>query len=339
MEKNNSIIYSVIQNLQLEEKLAGKTILISGPTGLIGSAMISFFIFFNNLHVENPIHIFALTHSVLKANKKWGNYAYIKVVDWNEMWEDQYKEKADYYIHCAAITDSKMFVQKPVDTIDSIVENTRRVLGFIRKSSRCKMLYLSSMEVYGVKKYNNFPIKEDGYGYLDQLSVRSCYPNAKSLAETMCIAYVKQYQCKITIARLCQVLSADFQEKDQRMFAQFVRNAKQKGKIILYTSGDTIRNYCSLPDCISALLCILLKGESGEAYNVADETMEYSVKQIATIVCEQYGSILEYAVSSDKSNGYLPILEMKLDNEKLKKLGWYPQVDLKDILNGKKSAR
>ena len=46
MEKNNSIIYSVIQNLQLEEKLAGKTILISGPTGLIGSAMISFFIFF-----------------------------------------------------------------------------------------------------------------------------------------------------------------------------------------------------------------------------------------------------------------------------------------------------
>ena len=332
MEKNNSTVYSVIQNLRLADKLLGKTILISGPTGLIGSAIISFFIFFNDLHPDNPIQVCALTHTAGKANEKWGNYPHIKIVDWNTTWEDHYKEKADYFIHCAAITDSKMFVEKPVNTIDSILGDSRRVLNFIQKSSNCEMLYLSSMEVYVVKNFANFPIKEDGYGYLDHLSVRSCYPQAKALTETMCISFVKQYQCKITIARLCQVLSTEFQENDQRMFAQFIRNAKIKGKITLYSSGDTRRTYCSLPDCISALLCILLKGESGEAYNVANEDMNYSVKEIANFVCEKYGSTLEYDIQSEQGNGYLPVLKMQLENEKLKKLGWNAHIGLEKIL-------
>ena len=92
------------------------------------------------------------------------------------------------------------FVKEPVETISSIFDGTRNVLDFAKEMKVKSMVYLSTMEVYGIPSVDK--VSENDYGYLDLSSVRTCYPEAKRLAENLCVSYLSEYGVPVKIARL-----------------------------------------------------------------------------------------------------------------------------------------
>lgn len=99
---------------------------------------------------------------------------------------------------------------------------------------------------------------------------------------------------------------------------------------MLNTSGETVGNYCYTVDAILGVLFVLLYGENGEAYNVCNEENSMLIKDMASLVVENFGSgKLEVEIHNDNEQKiYAPINKMYLSSKKLESLGWFPSTNL-----------
>lgn len=167
------------------------------------------------------------------------------------------------------------------------------------------------------------------------MSVRSCYPEAKRLCEALCASYADEYRVPAKVIRLAQTFGPGVPENDNRVFAEFIRCAKNKQDIILQTAGSSKRCYLYTADAVTAILVILLNGESGEAYNAANENTYCSIKDMANLVkneiCNEKIEIIFETNNIKRIKTFMPQMDMKLSIGKLKKLGWIYSVGLKDM--------
>lgn len=323
-------INDFVKSFKLTDDLQNSTFLITGSTGLIGSILIHCLVAMNN-----NIRVIAPVRDIDKAKKKFiGELSHIELFECNIVDFDYGKiENVDYIIHCAAPTSSQFFVEKPVETFNIIVDGTRALLEYARTHPIKSFVYLSSLEVYGSVFDDSEPIKEVFQGYLDPLSVRSSYPMAKRATENMCVLYKSEYNVPVKIARLTQTTGAGISKDDNRVIAQFTRIASQGQDIILRTKGTSSRPYCYTTDCISGILYILLKGVSGEAYNVANEETYISAKGLAILIQESFFPKVKVVFEISDNTSYAPVTKQKLSAEKLRNLGWAPNYNLKDIIS------
>ena len=100
---------------------------------------------------------------------------------------------------------------------------------------------------------------------------------------------------------------------------------------MLHTTGDSAKPYCYTTDCISAILYILLKGEKGEAYNVANQGTYISIKDMAAFLRDNFNPEIDVRFEPHPEMGYAPVTKLHLSSEKLMALGWRPQYDLKEM--------
>ena len=156
-------------------------------------------------------------------------------------------------------------------------------MEFSRKSEVKSFVYLSSLEVYGTITDDSILVTEDIQGYLEPMAVRSSYPMAKRATENLCCLYASEYGVNVKVARLTQTTGAGVSNDDNRVIVQFCRLAVQDKDIILHSSGNAARPYCYTMDAISAILYILLNGNNGQAYNVANEDSYISAKRFGII--------------------------------------------------------
>ena len=313
------------------EFLNNSTVLVTGATGLIGSETVLGILAANRIRNLN-IRVVALVRNYKKAQEIFKNVLArneleIVVQDIND--EISYEKDVDYIIHCASNTSSKDFVEKPVETISTTYNGTNNILKFAKDKKVKSVVYLSSLEVYGNFEKDSL-VKEDEYGYLDILNPRSSYSQGKRLAETLCISYCKEFDVDIKIARLTQTLGAGISKDDNRVFAQFARAALNKENIILHTKGNTIRNYCYLTDAVSAILTILIKGKSSNAYNVANSDTCISIKNMAELVAKENNISVEFQID-DRERGYNPTIKICLDSSKLSALGWQAKIGIEEM--------
>ncbi len=308
-----------------ENNLKGKTILITGATGFIGSYLVLFLAKFN-------CKVVALTTNKNKAQKLFKNLSYVSIVQQDVRTPLKYSGEVSYIIHAASITDSKTFIAEPIKTIDVNLIGTKNILEFAKDKDVEKFLYISSIEVYGIKNFGADVISEDDYGYMDILTARSSYAQSKKMCETMCIAYASEKNVPVNIARISQVFGGIIQENDNRMFAQFIKAAVYKNDIVLHTKGETVRTYCYLPDAAMGLIAILLNGESSHAYNVCNDDMTLSVKQLAEYIAGLFNLSVKFDISDNKNTGYLPTLIMPTTSKKLQNLGWRPSYTLETAI-------
>ena len=193
------------------------------------------------------------------------------------------------------------------------------------------MVYLSSMEVYGTFE-DKEKIAEDDLGYLNPLTARSSYPEGKRAAESLCYAYYSQHGLPVKTARLTLTFGPGISLSDNRVFAQFCHSAMQGKDIVLHTPGATKRDYLYTADAVTALLIMLLKGESGQAYNVANSTTYISIRDMAELVAQTCAAkpikvIID--VPNDISKlGYAPTVKLNLDTARIESLGWHAKKDL-----------
>ena len=144
-------------------------------------------------------------------------------------------------------------------------------------------------------------------------------------------SYYSEYHVPVKIARLTQTFGPGVNYQDGRVFAEFARCAIEGRNIILKTKGETERSYLYTEDAVWAILTILLKGENGQAYTVANEETYCSIYEMASMVAGKYGIQVEIQEQDTASQGYANTLYMNLDTTKLQKLGWNPQVGLAEM--------
>ena len=310
------------------EEFRNKTFYVTGATGVIGSFIIRC-LRHANKHSKLNIKIIAAVRDIEKAEKFFNkkskkNFEFYKNDVTNKI---DYKGYVDYIIHAASNTSSASFVEKPVETFNVAVKGTENILDFAKEKNVKSVIYLSSMEVYGNIDQPK-PLKETDLGNLDLTDVRSSYPMGKRAAETLCYTYAKEYNVPVKIVRLAQVIGANVDYNDTRVYAQFARSIVEKRDIILNTKAATKRSYLYITDAITGILTVLTKGQNGEAYNNNNKDFP-SISEIAQDLTNKYTST-KVVFNLDEKSPYAPETHWILDNSKLMSLGWEPKVTLQE---------
>lgn len=314
------------------QKLKEHTVLVTGATGLIGFQLIKALLAIGN------IRIIALIRNMDKAKRIYTKEEIqnISFVIGDIVEKINIDMDVDYIFHCAAVTTSKMMINNPVETIITSVNGTNNILKLALEKSSKSVVFISSMEMYGAFNSNVGEITEETIGYIDPLELRSNYPESKRLCENMCIAYLHEYNVPVKIARLAQTFGAGILPWENRVFAQFARSVLNETDIVLHTKGLSEGNYCYTSDCITGLFTILLNGENGEAYNISNPKNHTTIANMANMVAENIANNkikVIYDIPESNTYGYAAETKMKLNSDKLQKIGWIPHVDLEESYN------
>ena len=242
--------------------------------------------------------------------------------------------KIDYIIHAASQASPKYYGVDPVGTLSANILGTYHLLELAKLSKVENFLYFSSGEVYGEVTADKIPLNENNYGYLDPVSVRSCYAESKRMGENMCISYAHQHQLHVTIVRPFHIYGPGMSLNDGRVYADFVADIFHNRDITLFGTGTAVRSFCYLTDATLGFFTVLLDGEASQAYNVGNPDDCLSVMELAkrlqSLFSDKKLKIIQK--TRDSSSTYL---ESKIsvnvpDIKKIQTLGWFPKVSIEE---------
>lgn len=310
-------------------EIKGSTFLVTGATGLIGSMFIKCLLRLNE--VKNAgVTIIAIARDSKKALRIFGD----SEVCW--IYQDMQdslclKDYAiDYIVHCASSTSSRFYVEHPVETINTAYLGTNSLLYYATERDVKGMVYLSSLESYGTV-LEDHEMREEDTGIIIPTDVRSSYSLGKRAVECLCHCYAKEYGVHVRMARLTQTFGAGVSLEDSRVFAQFAKSIIKGENIIMHTKGESAKPYCYTIDAIMGIFYLLLKGQDGEAYNIANSSTYISIHDMAIFLANTFGSSTKVVVEEKDNMGYAPITKLRLNTEKLESLGWKPIYNLRDM--------
>ncbi len=314
---------------EFSESLRNKTFLITGATGLIGSVMVKCLLALNRKWVLG-IKVIAVVRDLDKAKTVFADeFAEIEFrkLNLNDITLSVIGADVDYIVHLASPTASKYFVEHPVETLRTALEGTTAVLEYAKNADIMGMVYASSLEVYGSNDTDEW-LDENFQGYVNPVEARSSYNMGKRASECLCHAYAEEYGVPVMMARFTQVFGAGISESENRVFAQFARSVIQGSDIEIHTEGLSAKPYCYTTDAVSAVLYMLLKGQKGEAYNVANKDSYISIRDMANMLRDYLNSNISVAICPKEDQGYAPQTKLKLNTKKIEALGWQPHCSL-----------
>lgn len=328
-------------NMQKElpwDKLQGKTILLSGATGMLGKCLCDMLWEFNSRQQgkEKPIRLLALSRNKESAQKRLEKY-------WEQDWfcyascdvNEVIPElgKAEYVIHAASNTHPLQYANDSIGTITANIIGTKNLLDYAVAHETERFCFVSSVEVYGENRGDVEKFDENYLGYLDCNTLRAGYPESKRLGETLCNAYRQTYGLDFVIPRLSRVYGPTMLQSDTKAISQFIKKAAQKEDIVLKSEGNQKYSYSFVTDAAMGVVYTLLLGECANAYNVADRESDIMLKDLAQCLAQiaKTQVIFELPEESEK-RGYSTATKAMLDTGKLEQLGWQAQVHMSEGL-------
>ena len=307
------------------ENLFNTNILVTGATGLIGSCLVDVLMH----HPSLNYHVYAAGRNEERARIRFQDYQdnpSFHFMKYDVMEPLVSEVPFHYIIHAASNGSPNFFANHPVEVMKANLFGVSHLVEYGMSHGMRRFLYVSSGEVYGECADEKFTEKSSGY--VDCANPRACYPSSKRAAETLCVSYAKEYGADVVIARPCHTYGPCFTESDNRAYAQFIRNVRQGQDIVLKSPGTQLRSWCYVVDCANALLHILLKGTPAEAYNVADEASNLTIRQLAELIAKIGGKKVVMDVDENLIKHNNIISHALFDTSKLKALGWRPLADV-----------
>lgn len=315
------------------KQLQGKRLLITGATGLIGVCLIDALMLYNQQGAD--IHIYATGRSKQSAMPRLGEYfedEHFQFIEQDVCQPLHAWLNVDYIIPLASNTHPLAYSQEPVETIYINIKGAEYAL---QKATECgaTVLYPSTVEVYGnARGDDNFT--EDYTGKLNLATARSCYTESKRLSEALCQSYTAEHRVCVKIARLSRVFGPTMLTSDSKASSQFINKALTGEDIVLKSKGEQLFSYTYAADAVGALLYILLKGENGMAYNIANEDCNVRLKDFAQLCAEWADRQVVFELPSEtEQKGFSIAQRAVLDNTRLIQLGWKPIYNMKDAVS------
>lgn len=322
---------ALLQNIDLES-LQGKRILITGATGMIGVCLINLLMTYS-CQSGHPVFIMALARNEEKMRDKFAAYLskeyFSYVVGDINLGMPPIDGKVDIIIHAASNSHPVAYAEDPIGTIKTNVFGLDHLLDYAAKEKISRFVFLSSIEIYGENTLGKERFTESDCGYIDCNTLRAGYPESKRLGEALCQAYRKKYGVDVVIVRLSRIYGPTMQPDDSKVISQFIRRAAHKEDIILKSDGKTRYSYLYVVDAGTAILTVLTKGISGEAYNAADSDSEISILDLAKLAAQESGTQVTFESPDETEKaGYSNVRKSLMSEDKLKGLGWKPLTGL-----------
>lgn len=315
------------------DKLKNKSILITGASGLIGRFLVDV-LMMKNIKDQLNCRVCALGRSVEKAKNVFDSYwndDNFKFVshDVNEPFVLEEDIHIFYVVHMASNTHPIAYASDPIGTIASNIIGTNYLLDFANRVGCERFLFASSNEIYGENRGDTELFDEKYCGYIDCNTLRAGYPESKRCGEALCQAYVKQKDMDVVIARLTRSYGPTMLSSDTKAISQFIKKGIAKEDIVLKSEGKQFYSYTYVSDAVSGLLTVLLKGECGQAYNIADESSDIMLKDLAELIAEHAGKKVVFELPDQtEAAGYSTATKARLNGNKVKALGWNARYDI-----------
>lgn len=320
----------IIQKIPLD-RFEGSSWLITGASGFIMSYFIRFIIYLNENCLKNKCQLILVCRNKNKLLKRIGaksipSNIYILEQDIND--KISLDIEVDYVIHGASISSTKFFEIYPTEVMMANSIGLNNVCNlFINKNVKA-ILFLSSGAVYGDIPYNCKELVEDSAFPLDFMKIKNCYAESKRFGELLMKSYFKEYGMPCKSVRISHTYGPGIDLEDGHVYSDFVKALLLNQDIVLRGDGSDIRPFCYIADAIVAFIYILLYGEDGEAYNMANNHETYSIYDLATLLISHLSSEKNICV---KRNIIRDIRKQEMtyvNVEKLENLGWNPEIDV-----------
>lgn len=313
------------------ERLRGKTVLVTGASGMIGSYMLNVFARLNDKNDYN-IHMVAILRNPNKLSKELRERKDVDICQNDVTQQIEIPRDIHYVIHAASPASPLIMQNQPVETIAANTIGTFNTLTLAKEKKAEGYLFISSREIYGQPEESQEFFYENTYGFVDQLNPRSCYSEGKKAAETMCVCFKEEYGLNVKIARLAHTYGPGMSMYDGRVQADFLNNVYHNENIVLKSEGTAIRTYTYIADAIAGLLRVLLNSDE-MVYNVGDENGKVSIRQLAEIMVGIYpekGLKLVFDIPKEGTKGTAPYTLGIVNSEKLRSIGWRPQITIEE---------
>lgn len=322
-------IERALDKLELNQ-LRGKSVLVTGGLGLICSAIADLLIIANQKY-QLGVHIYIAARSHSKFEKHFGTIEDVIYVEYDATKNICFNFHADYIIHGASLASPEKYTTEPVETMLSNIKGINNLLTYATQERINRILYISSSEVYGRKEtYDAFV--EGCYGSVNIDSLRSSYTVSKQAAELLCRGFYSEYGVDTVIVRPGHVYGPTASPIDNRVSSDFAYKAANGIPLVLKSSGLQKRSYCYSVDAAAAILTVLLKGNSGEAYNVGTREV-LTIKEMAEIYARVGNVPLEYATPTDMElKIFNPMDNSSLNCDKLERLGFQSSFSAREAM-------
>jgi dTDP-glucose 4,6-dehydratase/UDP-glucuronate decarboxylase len=247
-----------------------------------------------------------------------------------------------YIIHAASIASPIYYRKYPIETMDANVNGLRFLLEYCRRQKESDrpvegFLFYSTSEIYGDPTSENIPTPETYRGNVSCTGPRACYDESKRYGETLCVNFARQHELPIRIARPFNNYGPGLKITDRRVIPDFARDILDGRDIVMHSDGSPTRTFCYIADAIIGYFKILIRGRSGEAYNIGVESPEISMADFAGKLVAIAGELFGYrgkVVKQPSSDAdYLvdnPNRRCPLIGKAREELGYNPSVSLEE---------
>lgn len=320
--------------------LKNKSFLVIGATGLIGTYFIDLLMYVNEKYSLN-MKIIAVARNEKYIKERFIEYLQNKlfeycIIDINQHFK--YSKNVDYILHLASNTHPVSYSKYPIETLLTNILGTYNVLNYAKTLVKNRIIFLSSVEIYGEPQTVNMKFKENDCGYINCNTLRAVYNEGKRAGEALCQAFINDYDMDIVIARLCRVYGPTMRLDDSKALSQFLKNGLEEKNIVLKSEGNQYFSYLYVGDVVNALLFLLMHGENKEAYNISDSDSDIKLKDLAKYIADQNKLKLIFDMPNEiEKKGFSKSSVAILDSKKINELGWKAKYDIfegiKETLN------
>lgn len=278
----------------MQEYFNGKTVLITGVAGFIGSHLAEQILSFGGrvIGIDNFItgrrvnlveQLKNPKFHLLEANVSLPTESYLEnFLDTLKIDGSDFTQ-IDLVLHFASPASPPAYQANPIETYLVNSSGTHNLLSYFEeKNPETRFLFASTSEVYGDPLVH--PQKEDYFGNVNPNGERSCYDESKRLGETICGVFERNYGMDIRIVRIFNTYGPRMRYDDGRILPNFINQALDKKALTVYGDGKQTRSYCFINDLVRGILLLASKdGLKGQTVNVGNPE-EYTVLETAVLV-------------------------------------------------------
>ena len=194
--------------------------------------------------------------------------------------------EVDGIFNLACPASPVQYQKNPVQTFKTNVHGAINMLGLAKRTG-ARFLQASTSEVYGDPEVS--PQREDYWGHVNPIGIRSCYDEGKRAAETLTMDYQRQFNVDTRIARIFNTYGPNMSKDDGRVVSNFIVQALRNEPLTVYGDGSQIRSFCFVSDLVEGLVKLFLKEKVNEPINIGNP-MPITMGQLAQEVIELTGS-------------------------------------------------